>query len=220
MRNLKTTTLILLLFTACKTHKSALKSPANRPDDLTTFNQKRNDSIFNKLRNNDDDRVIYDPNRIFKNQGEQENYWAEELFKQKYRKEIFDKYNGDIKIIDDNHFLFGNQSLELYNYKSELKSVLAKGILYPQVFGLGDIQITDFEELKFLSHSDKAKRFKLWVFSKGFTNSILSNNASYGANPTVYFIELTNKKATDKTSLEDFIKDAELTFVRRGWLII
>jgi hypothetical protein len=46
------------------------------------------------------------------------------------------------------------------------------------------------------------------MFRKGF------------ANPTVYFIELTNKKATDSTPLAEFVQGAELTFVEEGWVII
>ena len=39
-------------------------------------------------------------------------------------------------------------------------------------------------------------------------------------NPEVYFIELINENATEKTELNTFINGAKLTFVQKGWLII
>ena len=68
------------------------------------------------------------------------------------------------------------------------------------------LTISDFKELKFLSKSPKYKRYKFWLWHKGF------------ANPTAYFIELTNESATDKTELTDFINGASLTFFHVGWV--
>ena len=40
------------------------------------------------------------------------------------------------------------------------------------------------------------------------------------ANPQVYLFELTNEKANEKTDWKSFIKNAKLTFVKEGWIII
>jgi hypothetical protein len=70
------------------------------------------------------------------------------------------------------------------------------------------VKISDLEELKFLSKSHKIKRFRFWYYLPGFNN------------PQVYFIELTNSKATRKMKIHEFIKGSELTFIKGAWLII
>ena len=171
--------------------------------------------------------------REFKNQGEQEDYWAEELFKTKYSKKHFDKYKGDI-VLNGDGFIFGDKTFVIINTPKELKAIFSDGIFYPNII-TGDtksiiksqaeldtlsaeqkvfynmtrtdsLTISDFKELKFLSKSPKYKRFKFWLWQKGF------------ANPTACFIELTNESATDKTDLTNFILGASLTFFHEGWV--
>jgi hypothetical protein len=171
----------------------------------------------------------------FKNQGEQEDYWAEKLFEEKYTKQNYKKFVGDIVVIDKNSIRFGNKVLRAY-FSPEFKSIFTQGIFYPQVI-TGDsvspkktdeetrnmtqaqrffynisqndtLNIGEFEELKFLSTSPSVKRFRFWEYRKGF------------ANPQVYFIELTNTTADKSTDSETFIKGATLTFVKDGWIII
>lgn len=171
----------------------------------------------------------------FANQGEQEDYWAEKLFYEKYKKENYKKFAGDIKVIDKNHIRFGNKILRGY-FSPELKSIFTQGIFYPQII-TGDsvapkksneeiskmtdgqkvfynmtqndtLVIGEFEELKFLSKSPTIKRFRYWEYRK------------WSANPQVYFIELTNTTADKSTDMETFIKGATLTFVKDGWIIM
>jgi hypothetical protein len=171
--------------------------------------------------------------REFKNQGEQEDYWAEQLFETKYSKKHFDKFKGDI-VINGGDFIFGNKTFVIINTPKELKTIFSGGIFYPNII-TGDtksviksqaeldtlsaeqkvfynmtrtdsLTISDFKELKFLSKSPKYKRFKFWLWQKGF------------ANPTACFIELTNESATDKTDLTNFIFGASLTFFHEGWV--
>jgi hypothetical protein len=171
----------------------------------------------------------------FANQGEQEDYWAEKLFHEKYKKENYKRYTGDIKVIDKNHIRFGNKILQGY-FSPELKSIFTQGIFYPQII-TGDsvslkksnkeisamtdgqrvfykmnqndtLVIGEFEELKFLSKSPTIRRFRYWVYRK------------WSANPQVYFIELTNTGADKSTDMETFIKGATLTFVKEGWIIM
>lgn len=174
--------------------------------------------------------------REYKNQGEQENYWAEILFRKEYKKQDYTKFNGKIEIISDDKIKFGNKNLIVYCPKEYL-SIFTTGIFYPQLI-LGDTEnnkilsneeqvklsseerfkynlnrndtfrISAFEELTFLTKSPKTKRFRFWNFRPGF------------ANPQVYFIELTNEKATKKTLLQEFIQNAQLTFIKAGHIII
>ena len=171
----------------------------------------------------------------FANQGEQEDYWAEKLFYEKYKKENYKRFTGDITVIDKSHIRFGNKILRGY-FPPELKSIFTQGIFYPQnisgdsvapkksneeISRMNDGQrvfynmtqndtliIGNFEELKFLSKSSTTKRFRYWEYRKGF------------ANPQVYFIELTNTAADKSTDMETFIKGATLTFVKDGWIIM
>jgi hypothetical protein len=174
--------------------------------------------------------------REFKNQGEQENYWAEILFEKEYKKQEYSKFNGKIEIISDDKIKFENKNLIVYCPKEYL-SIFTTGIFYPQLI-LGNTEnnkvfsneeqeklsseerfkynlsrndsfsVSAFEELTFLSKSPKIKRFRFWNSRPGF------------ANPQVYFIELTNEKATEKTLLQEFIQEAELTFIKAGHIVI
>lgn len=174
--------------------------------------------------------------REFKNQGEQENYWAEILFEKEYKKQNYNKFNGKIEIISDNKIKFENKDLIIYCPKEYL-SIFTTGIFYPQLV-IGNTEnnkilsseeqkklsskerlkynlnrndsfsISAFEELAFLTKSPKTKRFRFWNIRPGF------------ANPQVYFIELTNEKATEKTLLQEFIQNAQLTFIKAGHIVI
>jgi hypothetical protein len=145
---------------------------------------------------------------VFANQGEQEDYWAKKLFTENYKQQDFKKYNGEIKIIDSNHYHFGNATLQISGCDPKFKSIFINGLIYPSLFGTDTLRIANIEQPAFLNTSFKIKRFRFW----GWTYKL--------ANPTVYFFEITNNKATKNTTVEDFIKGAKLTFVKQGWIII
>ena len=158
----------------------------------------------------------------FNNQGEQEDFWAQEFFKNQYEKQNHDKFSEKISVIVDkeildgngNHFYFdnkiqfGNRILNIQLSDLKYQSIFTSGILYPEVISSDDIRIGALEELTFLSNSNKIKRFRMWI--------------SYPkrANPEVYLFELINDKASEKTKWNDFIENAELTFIKNGWIII
>ena len=173
--------------------------------------------------------------REFKNQGEQEDYWAEQLFEKEYSKKHFDKFKGDI-VINGDGFIYCEKTFVVVNTPKELKAIFSSGLFYPAII-TGDtkpvvrsqaeldtlstsqkvfynmtfsdsLTISEFEELKFLTKSNTQKRFRFWLFRKGV------------ANPTVCFIELTNDKANDKTELTTFINGATLTFFKSSWIVI
>jgi hypothetical protein len=178
---------------------------------------------------------IADNKREFKNAGEQENYWAEQLFEKEYSKKFFEKFKGDI-LVTGNNFTYGDQTLIVVNTATELNRIFSTGLFFPsiitgnrktivkskqeldtlpiaqQVFydltRTDSLTISDVEELNFLTKTNTVKRFRFWLFRKG------------SANPTVCFFELTNKKANDKTDLTSFINGATLTFFKSGWVVI
>ena len=173
--------------------------------------------------------------REFKNQGEQEDYQARQLFKKEYSKTHFDKFKGDI-VINGDDFIFGDKTFVITNTPKELTPIFSSGIFYPNIITgdtksvvksqaeldtLSTVQkvfynmtrtdsftISGFEELKFLAKSNTQKRFRFWLFRKGV------------ANPTVCFIELTNDKANGNTDLTTFINGAALTYFKSGWVVI
>ena len=184
--------------------------------------------------------------REFRNQGEQEVYWAEQLFKNDYREEYYSKYK--VRIIENgDNYNYNGIVLIVVNSIRELKDIINQGIFYPDIISqsfvfkpslkirlqtdtaaqllknkskkvvvkhLNDIvskdslTISNFEELRCLNITPTKRRFRFWLYTKGF------------ANPTVCFLELTNSNASGKTSLASFIKGAQLTFFKKGWVII
>jgi len=170
----------------------------------------------------------------FANQGEQEDYWAEKLFYEQYKKNIYKKFEGEIIEIDKNNIKFKNKILSGY-FSKEYKLIFTSGLFYPQLLS-GDeviprkneeelskmsntelfryhmtqndtLSIGEFEELEFLSKLPTIKRFRFWEYRNW-------------SNPQVYFIELTNENADKTTDLEEFIKGSTLTFVKNGWIIL
>ncbi|MEO8517481.1 MAG: hypothetical protein ABI426_12075 [Flavobacterium sp.] len=175
--------------------------------------------------------------REFKNQGEQENYWPQQFFKKNYSLQKYEKFKGEISVVNQTTVTFDNKTLEIWNIKPELLQIFNEGLFYPQIligyeennpvktkeevdcfsdeerfrynYSRNDsLRISNFKEAPFLSNSSKTKRFTFWYYRKG------------SMNPQVYYIELINEEATKKTDLEDFIKGAELTFVNAGGIII
>jgi hypothetical protein len=165
----------------------------------------------------------------FKNQGEQEDYWASERFKREYKKESYERYSGPIKELDTTKYQFGPQVLIVTGSSRAVRQLFMLGILYPSliappsdksdsltdgqttflnVFRADTLRIGSIKELKFSQSSPTVKRFSCWV---GWPKI---------ANPFTYLFELTNEQATQETDLETFIKGASLTFFKQGSIII
>ena len=144
----------------------------------------------------------------FSNQGEQEDYWAQELFKQDYKTEFYPKFDGIINS-NENKIIFGKiQYIEFLDLNSEHQLIFEKGLFYPDILGGVNLKIGNLEEMTFLSDNPKVRRFSFWLYRPNI------------ANPLVYFFELTNNKANEKTDWKSFVEGARLTFVKNGWAII
>ena len=203
------TTLFLIILIGCKPHSNLLEPSTKKS-------------------------AVLKP--TFKNQGEQENFWTQELFKKEYKLQSYVLYQNEIIEKEETKFIYKNKSFNIYGVNKTLMQIFKKGIIYPQLISgftfkkpksakeldsmstterylyqlsRGDnLTITNLEELEFLSYSPKIKRFRFWL---GSPNS---------ANPKVYIFELTNETADKNTDLKKFIENSKLTFLKDGWLII
>jgi hypothetical protein len=145
----------------------------------------------------------------FKNNAEQEEYYVKKMFKEEYKKQTFNKFVGSKKVVNDHTFQFDNLTINIFYTSADLKTIIAEGFLYPKLLGEEDsLKITDFQELKYVNDKPQYRRFSFWLFRKLL------------ANPQVYYIELTNDKATPGTELREFIKGAQLTYFNPGNIII
>lgn len=150
-------------------------------------------------------------NPYFINQGEVEDYNAYKIFKENYKVQRFQRFEGNVKNMTDS--IAYNESVMVLNCNDNLKAIFKNGLLYPEIlcsdtlFG-GIRRVTNIKELKLLNPSRKVKRFSLWLFRKRMHN------------PSVYLFELTNDEAKNDMSIEEFIDGAQLTFFSYGWLII
>jgi len=153
-----------------------------------------------------------------------------EHFKNDYKKKNYKRFEGKI-IVTDNRIQFDDKIFLYDKTDKTTTAILKEGLVYPQL--LADYQMNKFlkesedktqkrflrlqknprdafdvnnvllkiSEVDFLGSDFKVKRFRM-----------ISKDRKISASLT-YFIELTNKEATEKTSFDDFIKGAKLTYV-------
>ena len=134
--------------------------------------------------------------------------FAKEVFEKKYSKQNFEKFKGEIILLNNNCIQFDEKTIFFENI-NEFRSIFTNGILYPNII-TGDTisRINYFAEAKALNPNSKFKRFIFWLHRVGM------------ANPTECYFELENEEANEKTSLSEFIRNSKLTFYYRGTLII
>ncbi|TPE44769.1 hypothetical protein [Pontibacter mangrovi] len=153
-------------------------------------------------------KVLLKAKPPFANQGEQEDYWAQELFKNEYKKTLYPKFTGQI-VTNGSKVHFGKEGfVEFSNLRPEYQLIFEEGLFYPDLLGATSLSIGNFEELDFLSDDPRVKRFRFWLY---YPDS---------ANPQVFFLELTNEKAGRRSNWVTFIDKAQLTFIKAGWIIL
>ena len=141
----------------------------------------------------------------FATAGEQEDYWAKQLFKKEYKTQKHSRFSGQIKRLDEYTFVFDTVKLKVINTPDTLLTIFDEGLL--QAWGSGTT-VSDIEELTDLNPSPTVRRFRFILFMRKISN------------PTVYFFELTNKTASKTTDLKTFIKGSTLTFLKQGCVMI
>lgn len=172
---------------------------------------------------------------IEETQGAHEKSWSKKLFKEHYKKDVYNRFDGDIQILSTNEIRFDNKTLRVY-CDDELLPIFTLGIFYPQlIIGFGEnepistenrhsihhetrflhqlqrndyLNVSELEELTYLNRSPKVRRFRFLNFREGFIN------------PNVYFLELSNENATKNTTLHEFISTCKLTFLKKGWVMM
>ena len=150
----------------------------------------------------------YDSSPVFSNQSEIEDYWSWRYFTDEYEYKKSDRYNGKIHS-DEGIIYFGDiSSVRCESCSVEIKEIFLKGVFYPKLIEMSSIRISNLEELKFLSNSFTKKRYRFWIWYENMLN------------PEVYLFEVENKKATNVTSFVDFMRGGNVTFVKKGWIII
>ncbi|MFI1770217.1 hypothetical protein [Thalassobellus citreus] len=162
--------------------------------------------------------------------------FSKEVFNSKeYVKTEYDRFSGKIDSIDSNTYRFGEKILKIETGNTEFLKLIDNGIFNPDVifgkettkktkakidslsqnqkvfFNLSrndSLAICCFEQLEKINPNSQTKRFKFWVFRIGVSN------------PTEYYIELYNDKATKETELDEFIENSKMSFYYKGTLII
>jgi hypothetical protein len=173
----------------------------------------------------DSSNTRIDPGHIT-TQGEQEQYRAQEIFDKQYEIQSYDRYKGEITLINMNTIRYDNNIITARFIHEEYRIIFETGLFYPAIFsGYKDGRILEvqkrpdsayhnllsrndslvvgiMEEFKFLNPSYIIKRYKLYLSRPGI------------ANPSMYVFELTNETATETTDLKTFLTEAKLTFFK------
>ncbi|WP_417429834.1 hypothetical protein [Halpernia sp.] len=143
---------------------------------------------------------------------------AKEIFETKYKKMTFGKFLPSQIIVTDNKVSFNiTKSFEFSEKSNQLtKLILTSGLLDPyEINGSYQLTISIIDELYLLNPNPQTRRFKFWIYNSNSKNSFLNS-----VNPSEYYFELQNENADENTTLADFIKGAQLTFLTFGTIVI
>ena len=117
-----------------------------------------------------------------------------------------------LKVLLENGIFYPNiitgNSETVFKIKQQLDSLSDSQKAFYNMSRTDSLRISDFEELKSLSKSHKQKRFKFYLYRLGMMN------------PTIYYIELTNEKATKDFSLLEFMKECRVTYIEKGSILL
>jgi hypothetical protein len=157
------------------------------------------------------------------------------FYSKKYKKENYLRFQKNIELIGNNTYKFGDKILAVSIENKSYETLFKKGIFNPDIvfgeettkkdkaeldtltqnhkvfynlFRNDSLSICCIEELEKLNPNPQTKRLKFWLFRIGIIN------------PTEYYIEFYNEKATKDSSIEEFIENAEMTFYYQGTVII
>ncbi len=162
--------------------------------------------------------------------------FAKRVFKREYKRQEYERFNGQIKKIDKATFRYDDKVLIVETEDDRLFDIFSKGIFHPDIidsrpatkpptkaqldtltesslvfYNLSrndSISIGNLQELEKLNPDSKTKRFVFWLYQKGMMN------------PTECYFELYNDKGTKEMAIDEFIKNSRLTFYYRGTIII
>ncbi|MBO6185448.1 MAG: hypothetical protein J6O88_12295 [Chryseobacterium sp.] len=105
----------------------------------------------------------------------------------------------------------------------KLKLIFENGLLDPmQIIGFPHLVISGIDELSLLNPNSQTKRFSIIVFKHNIptTGNDFIDRLNSSLNPDIYFFEIHNKKADENTSFDDFVKNAILTYLGHGGILL
>ena len=150
---------------------------------------------------------------------------AKRLLNDSLLKHTFQKYNGEILLLDKNTNRYGERIIQVMYSDSIMVSIFERGILYPELI-VGNTAIKTKSEFDSLSQNEKMIYNFIRSDSVRITNlrmlditdkPVISKLFTFllwrksEANPSLYFFELMDEHANEKTDLNSFILGSKLT---------
>lgn len=150
---------------------------------------------------------------------------AKEHFETEYQFQDYFKFSKSQIQIDSNKVILDKLKSITYpkDIDNKLKVIFENGLLDPmKIIGFPHLIISAIDELSLLNPNPQTKRFSIIVFKHNIptTGNDLIDKLNAGLNPDIYFFEIQNKKADENTSFEDFVKDANLTYLGYGGILL
>lgn len=150
---------------------------------------------------------------------------AKEHFETEYQSQDYFKFSKSQIQIDGNKVVLDKLKSITYpkDIDMKLKLIFENGLLDPmKIIGFPHLVISGIDELSLLNPNPQTKRFSIIVFKHNIpsTGNDLIDRLNSSLNPDIYFFEIQNKKADENTSFEDFVKNANLTYLGHGGILL
>ena len=150
---------------------------------------------------------------------------AKEHFETEYQYQDYSKFSKSQIQIDGNKVVLDRLQSIVYPKDTDknLKLIFENGLLDPmQIVQHPHLVVSGIDELPLLNPNPQTKRFSFIVFRNNVQigGNELTQTLVGSLNPDIYFFEIQNKKADENTSFEDFIKDANLTYLGHGGILL
>jgi hypothetical protein len=162
------------------------------------------------------DTIDYECRAKYDNAGDAEQCWAERIFRNEYKEEVIERFNGSVIREPGNVFSLKQDKLHLFDSAPELSAIISEGLFHPALMiGSYDkrkkglkLNIIYIAEVRIPNTPNNRKRFKVIV---GFPKM---------ENPSVYLFELTNTTYQKSDGMDSFIRGSRMTFFIDGWVMI
>lgn len=146
----------------------------------------------------------------FETQEAQERYWCQEIFKREYKREVYKKFNGQIESRKHLFLFQDGDTVRTLSDNAQDIELFMSGLLYPKLFCASNMVVSGIQELGFLSNNPKVRRYYCYIDCE-----------EHVGNQTLAFVfELTNEEGTCDLQFTQFIKNARLTFLKEGWVVV
>ena len=167
-------------------------------------------------------------------QNEQELRWGKKIFAENSGKQFFNRYEGKVIVLTKQVYKYDEKIIEVLDTDSSWLPIFEAGILTPNIIAgnsaikskseldslpiseryfyntirSDSVKVSNLEQLNYPQQSSKVKRFRILFWR------------SNEMNPSLYFFELSNEKATIETDIRTFILGSKLTVFEFGSVLI